>query len=52
MAKKSGLIENNVEETTPSANVSVEETATVETPKTETQAQGHPSRDFHTPING
>lgn len=52
MAKKSGLIENNVEETVPSANVSVEQTPAVESPKTESQPQGHPSRDFHTAVNG
>lgn len=57
MAKKSGLVENTVEEATPTANVSVEETPIVETPivetpKVETQTPGHPSRDFFTPING
>lgn len=49
MAKKSGLIENNVEETTETTPVA---TPVVETPKVETQTPGHQSRDFYTPING
>lgn len=46
MGKKSGLIENTVEQTTPSAKVAVEETPVVETPKQETTIAGYPSRDF------
>jgi len=52
MGKKSGLIEKTVEETTPSAKVSVEETPVVETPKQETTIAGYPSRDFKHPLNG
>jgi hypothetical protein len=52
MGKKSGLIENTVEETTPSAKVAVEETPIVETPKVQNQDTGYPSRDFKHPLNG
>jgi len=46
MGKKSGLVETTVEETTPSAKVSVEETPVAEAPKKQTTATGYPSRDF------
>lgn len=46
MGKKSGLIEKNVEETTPSVKVAVEETPVVETPKQKITSTGYPSRDF------
>lgn len=49
MAKKSGFIENNPEETTEVTPVS---SPIVETPKVETQISGHQSRDFYSPING
>jgi hypothetical protein len=52
MGKKSGLIENTVEETTPSAKVAVEKTPVVETHKQETTIAGYPSRDFKHPLNG
>lgn len=52
MGKKSGLIENTVEETTPSAKIAVEETPVEETPKQETTIAGYPSRDFKHRFNG
>jgi hypothetical protein len=57
MGKKSGLIENAVEETAPSAKDSVKETPKAETPvveipKQETTIAGYPSRDFKHRFNG
>jgi hypothetical protein len=52
MGKKSGLIENTVEQATPSAKVAVEETPVVETPQVQNQDTGYPSRDFKHRFNG
>lgn len=51
MGKKSALVEEAPKETMPEGVVTPE-TTVVETAVEQPKTPGHPSRDFHTPING